>query len=60
MDKMKAAVIAAVSALMNWLGILAVPVRLMVGCNIIDYATGLAASKYRDQNINSYKGIRVV
>lgn len=58
MDKMKAAVIVVVSALMNLLGILAVPVLLMVGCNIIDYATGLAASKYRDEHINSYKGIR--
>lgn len=58
MDKIKAAVIAAVSALMNWLGILAVPVLLMVGCNIIDYITGLAASEYRDEHINSYKGIR--
>ncbi len=27
-------------------------------CNLIDYSTGLMASKYRAQDINSYKSIR--
>lgn len=49
------AVFAFVSSL---LGVLAVPVILMVACNIIDYATGLMASPYRSQDINSYKSIR--
>ena len=49
------AVFAFVSSL---LGVLAVPVILMVACNIIDYATGLMASPYRGQEINSYKSIR--
>lgn len=40
------------------LGVLAVPVILMVACNIIDYATGLMASPYRSEDINSYKSIR--
>ena len=40
------------------LGVLAVPVLLMVACNILDYATGLMASTYRSQDINSYKSIR--
>ena len=31
---------------------------LLVVCNLIDYATGLMASKYRAQDINSYKSIR--
>lgn len=35
MEKAKVMVIAALSALMSWLGILAVPVFLMVGCNVI-------------------------
>ncbi len=39
-------------------GALTIPVLLMVACNIIDYATGIAASKYRDQDINSYTSIR--
>lgn len=58
MDKAKATMIAAVSALMSWLGILAVPVFLMVGCNIIDYITGIWAAGYRTENVNSYKGIQ--
>ena len=49
------AVFAFLSAL---LGVLAVPVILLVVCNLIDYATGLMASKYRSQDINSYKSIK--
>lgn len=40
------------------LGVLAIPVMLLVACNVIDYITGLMASKYRAQDINSYKSIR--
>lgn len=40
------------------LGVLTVPVLLLVGCNVIDYITGLMASKYRKEDINSYKSIR--
>lgn len=58
MDKIKVTVIAVVSALMGWLGILAVPVFLLLGCNLIDYGTGLAAAKYRNDGISSYKSIR--
>lgn len=39
------------------LGALAVPVLMMVSCNIIDYATGLMAAKRRGQEISSYRGI---
>ena len=49
------AVFAFLSAL---LGVLAVPVILLVVCNLIDYMTGLMASKYRAEDINSYKSIR--
>lgn len=58
MDKIKTVLIVAVSIVMDFLGILAIPVFLMVGCNIIDYITGLMASKYREEQISSYKGIR--
>ena len=44
------AVFAFLSAL---LGVLAVPVILLVTCNLIDYMTGLMASKYRAEDINS-------
>ena len=43
---------------MSALGILAIPVLLLVSCNLIDYITGLMASKYRNQKMDSYKGIR--
>ena len=33
-------------------------VLLMVACNVLDYATGLMASTYRSEDINSYKSIR--
>lgn len=58
MEKVKVAVIAAVAVLTGWLGILAVPVFLLVLCNLIDYATGLMAAPYRTESVNSYKGIR--
>ncbi len=58
MEKIKIYFTVVISALMSWLGVLAIPVFLMVGCNVVDYATGLAASKYREEPINSYKGIR--
>lgn len=49
---------AVVAFLSSLLGVLAVPVYLMVLCNVVDYITGLIASKYRDEDINSYKSIR--
>ncbi|MDE7267276.1 MAG: phage holin family protein [Lachnospiraceae bacterium] len=58
MDKIKTVLIVVISAIMNLLGILAIPVFLMVGCNMIDYITGLMASKYREEQISSYKGMR--
>ena len=58
MDKLKAVLIVVISAIMDLLGILAIPAFLMVGCNLIDYITGLIASKYREEQISSYKGMR--
>ncbi len=58
MDKPQSWVTVVASAVMEFLGILAIPVFLMVGCNIIDYLTGLIASKYRQEQINSYKSMR--
>ena len=58
MDKVRIMVIAVLSTLMSWLGILAVPVFLLVGSNVIDYVTGVWAAGYRQMNVSSYKGIR--
>ncbi len=58
MDKIKAIFVAIASAFMSLLGVLAVPVFILVGCNLIDYFTGLIAAKYRAQKLDSYKGLR--
>lgn len=58
MNYVKAFCTAVFGFLSSLLGILAVPVILVVACNVIDYATGLMASPYRKEDINSYKSIR--
>lgn len=58
MEKIKAIVTTIMGGIMSMLGILAVPVLILVGCNVIDYATGLLAAKYRRQALDSYKGFR--
>lgn len=51
--------IASIMGVMNSVfGILALPIVMLVACNMIDYATGILASKFRGQEISSYKGIR--
>lgn len=54
----KVTVTAVFSFLNSIFGILTVPILLMVGSNIIDYITGLAACEEREENISSYKSIR--
>ncbi len=54
----KAAVTGVFSVLSSVFGILTIPILLMVTCNVIDYTTGLFAAKYRNENVNSYKGLR--
>lgn len=55
----KAVITAICSALSAALGILYVPVLLMVGCNVMDYITGLMAASHRaDGTISSYKSMR--
>ena len=53
----KAICVTAFGLLSSWLGVLAVPVYVLVGCNVMDYATGLAAAHRRGQKVSSYKGI---
>ena len=56
--KIKLGIIAVFSAIFDAMCVLAWPILALVGCNIIDYITGLIASPYRKQDINSYKSIR--
>ena len=58
MNKIKTIFTAIFSALAGWLGILAIPVLILVICNVIDYITGLAAGPKRGEKISSYKSLR--
>lgn len=58
MDNVKAAAAAIFGAVSAWLGGLAIPVYILVFSNICDYATGMAASHFRGETINSYTGIQ--
>ena len=51
------AISAAAGAFFSFFGILAVPLALLIPCNIIDYFTGLAASKVNGEKITSKKSI---
>lgn len=47
-----------VGGLTAFLGDLAIPIYVLVACNVIDYATGLMSAKARGEQISSYKGIQ--
>lgn len=53
----KAVCVAAFGLLSSWLGVLAIPVYVLVVCNIMDYITGLAAAHRRNQKVSSYVGV---
>lgn len=60
MDKIKTIIIGILTFISSWLGVLAIPVKLLAISNIIDYITGIFATKYRGNKISSYvsfKGI---
>ena len=48
MERAKTIIVAIWSIIMSALGILAIPVMLLITCNIIDYATGLVVSYSAD------------
>lgn len=53
----KAVCIAIFGLLSSWLGVLAIPVYVLVACNVMDYITGLAAAHRRGQKVSSYVGV---
>lgn len=57
-NRFKGIFITIFSVLTSLFGVLAVPILLMVGTNVIDYITGLLAAPKRDEDLNSYKSIR--
>ena len=54
----KYAITSVTAFLSAMLGVLYIPVILMVACNVVDYITGVMASPYRNERIDSYKGIK--
>lgn len=54
---LKAVCVTTFGLLSSCLGVLAVPVYVLVGCNVMDYITGLAAAHRRNQKVSSYIGI---
>lgn len=57
-DMIKGMISSFMGVLTSIFGILAVPIVLLVTCNLVDYVTGILASKYRGQKIESYKGMK--
>lgn len=54
----KSAATAVFSVVTSIFGALAIPILLMVSCNVIDYVTGLMAAPRRRTGISSYRGIQ--
>ena len=54
--KMQAVLIGVLAAVNGFLGNLAVPVYVLLACNIIDYITALIAAPKRGEQIDSLKG----
>ena len=57
MEKIKIAIVSFFAVISSWLGTLAIPVYILVACNIIDYATGITAACVRKEEVSSYKSI---
>ncbi len=57
-NQIKVFFVALFTPIFSGIGILAIPVLLLVVSNLIDYATGLIASNYRGEKINSYKSFK--
>lgn len=59
MEKVTKGIVAVIiGGITAFLGDLAVPIYVLVACNVIDYATGLMSASARGEQISSYKGIR--
>lgn len=56
MKWVKAGAVAVCTALASWLGVLALPLLLLIICNVADYITGLIAAPKRGEVRNSDRG----
>lgn len=58
MDKVKNFFILIGTAVSSWFGYIAIPIVFLLGCNIVDYATGYTAAPYRGEKRKSDIGFR--
>ena len=56
--KIQIAVVGVFAIITAWLGNLAIPVYILLACNVIDYITALIAAPKREQVVDSLKGFR--
>lgn len=57
MEKIKSIITIVVGAFFSFFGMLAVPILLLVGSNIVDWITGVMATKNRKQQLSSYRSL---
>ena len=60
MEKEKIAIVLFLSVVSSKIGVLAIPIFILVTCNILDYTTGFMAAPYRGQEHTSYKSFKGV
>lgn len=56
--KVQVVVVGILAMITAWLGNLAIPVYILLACNVIDYITALIAAPKREQVVDSLKGFR--
>ena len=56
--KVQVVVVGFFAIITAWLGNLAIPVYILLACNVIDYITALIAAPKREQVVDSLKGFR--
>ena len=57
MDKIKIIITVVIGAFFSFFGMLAIPILLLVSSNIIDWITGVMATKNRKEQLSSYKSL---
>jgi toxin secretion/phage lysis holin len=56
LKKIQVVIVGIFAGLTGWLGNLAIPVYVLLACNVIDYITALIAAPKRGEEIDSLKG----
>ena len=57
MEKIKTIITIIIGAFFGFFGMLAIPILLLVSSNIIDWITGVMATKNRKEQLSSYKSL---